>query len=98
MTQPIHDSSLKEAVSSLRVQHRDRIHALARWSLAEGRPVPMEHAALIIGAALRLTEPDGCDPQLLLSVMGCWCAEQRVAVPAGIDASVATYVRFLRSR
>jgi hypothetical protein len=92
--------SLKDAVAELRVEHRDRIHAAARWSLADGRPVPMEHVALIIAAMVHLGErldgPGQRDAGLLLSVMTVWCHEHRVDMPATIESSLATYLDFLR--
>ena len=92
--------SLKEAVAALRVEHRDRIHAAARWSLADGRPVPMEHVALIIAAMVHLGERlDGGaqrDEGLLLTVMESWCHERRVDMPAAMRDSLATYLDFLR--
>lgn len=93
---------LKEAVSSVRVQHRDRIHALARWSLSDGHPVPMEHAALIIAAKCGL---DGDDETLdhwtkgdvtdLPAAVGWWCEERHTVAPPGIAASLSIYMRFL---
>jgi hypothetical protein len=92
--------ALKDAVAALRVEHRDRIHAAARWSLADGRPVPMEHVALILAAMVHLGERlDGGaqrDEGLLLSVMTAWCREQRVDMPATMRDSLATYLDFLR--
>jgi hypothetical protein len=92
--------SLKEAVAALRVEHRDRIHAAARWSMADGRPVPMEHVALIIAAMVQLGERlDGRaqrDEGLLLSAMAAWCHERRVEMPAAMGDSLATYLDFLR--
>ncbi|MEY2477010.1 MAG: hypothetical protein QOG87_2325 [Actinomycetota bacterium] len=92
--------SLKDAVAALRVEHRERIHAAARWSLADGRPVPMEHVALIIAAMVHLGERlDGGvqrDEALLLSVMTVWCREQRVDMPAAMRDSLTTYLDFLR--
>ena len=94
--------SLKDAVAALRIEHRDRIHAAARWSLADGRPVPMEHIALIIAAMVHLGERlDGGvqrDEALLLSVMATWCREQRVDMPATMPDSLTTYLDFLRHR
>lgn len=92
--------SLKDVVASLRVEHRERIHAAARWSLADGRPVPMEHIALIIAAMVQLGERlDGAvqrDQALLLSAMTVWCRQQHVDVPASMAASLTTYLDFLR--
>ncbi len=92
--------TLKDAVAALRVEHRDRIHAAARWSLAAGRPVPMEHIALIIAAMVHLGERlDGGarrDAALLLSVMTSWCHDHRVDMPASMRDSLATYLDFLR--
>ena len=95
-----HVRTLKDAVAALRVEHRERIHAAARWSLADGRPVPMEHVALIIAAMVHLGERlDGGaqrDEGLLLSVMASWCHERRVEMPAAMGDSLATYLDFLR--
>ena len=95
-----HPRTLKDAVAALRVEHRERIHAAARWSLADGRPVPMEHVALIIAAMVHLGERlDGAverDAGLLRSVMEVWCRDQHVKVPANIGDSLATYLDFLR--
>ena len=92
--------SLKDAVAALRVEHRDRIHAAARWSLADGRPVPMEHVALIIAAMVHLGERlDGRverDAGVILSVMAVWCHEHRIDMPATIGDSLTTYLDYLR--
>lgn len=92
--------SLKDTVAALRVEHRDRIHAAARWSLADGRPVPMEHIALIIAAMVQLGERlDGGvqrDEILLLSAMADWCHERHVDLPGSVVGSLTTYLDFLR--
>jgi hypothetical protein len=80
----------------LRVQHRERIHALARWSLAEGRPVPMDHVALIIGALTHLGEQVDrrVGAGLLLSIMTGWCQEHAVPLPASMAESLDTYLAY----
>jgi hypothetical protein len=84
--------SLKEAVASVRVQHRWRIHAIARWSLATGRPVPMEHAALFVAAEV---EAGGAKPEVLRSVMGAWCGARGIPVPSTLAASLQTCLQFV---
>lgn len=93
---------LKKAVVPVRVQHTDRIRAVARWSLARGRPVPVEHVALIIGAKLRWQDDDpldhwtraGVDQHLRGDVFN-WCSEERVQVPKHLPESLWTYLHFL---
>ncbi|MEY2565998.1 MAG: hypothetical protein QOE35_527 [Actinomycetota bacterium] len=93
---------LKEAVASVRVQHRDRIHAVARWSLSDGHPVPMEHVALIIAAkggldgdAETLDHWTGGDVEDLPGAIAWWCEERHTMAPPGLAASLSTYMRFL---
>ena len=94
--------SLKKAVVPVRIQHADRIRAVARWSLARGRPVPVEHVALIIGAKLRWQDDDPLDLWTSYGVyhhLRCdvcnWCSEERVHVPEHIPESLWTYLHFL---
>ena len=94
--------SLKKAVVPVRIQHTERIRAVARWSLARGRPVPVEHVALIIGAKLRWQDDDpldhwtrtGVDHHLRCDVF-TWCSEERVHVPEHLPESLWTYLHFL---
>lgn len=93
--------SLKKAVWPIRVQHRDRIHAVARWSLVRGRPVPTEHVALIIGAKL-LAHGETLDHWTAAGVhqhLHCdvvqWCSAERVVMPEGLRESLWTYLHFL---
>lgn len=93
---------LKKAVVPVRVQHSERIRAVARWSLARGRPVPVEHVALVIGAKLRWQgdvpldhwTAAGVDHHLRCDVCN-WCREERVPVPEQFPESLWTYLHFL---
>ncbi len=104
MTQehPAHLVPLKDAVASLRVTHRDRIHAVARWSLAQGRPVPMEHIALIIAGRLQVADEADLDRWTsadvslhLITGMPTWCNLHRAVMPETITESFRTYLDFL---
>ena len=83
--------SLKEAMATVRTEHRERIHAIARWSLAEGRPVPMEQAALFV---LTEIEVGGRNKKNLRSVMGAWCDARGIPVPPGLTSSLETCLQF----
>jgi hypothetical protein len=95
--------SLRSAVAPLRVQHRARIHAVARWSLTQARPVPMDHVALIIAGKLwRRPDESELDRWTRTGVFGhlsChmsnWCSHHRVLIPEGLAESLWTYLHFL---
>ena len=94
--------SLKKAVVPVRVGHAERIRAVARWSLARGRPVPMEHVALIIAAKLRSDDGGPLDHwtragvyQHLRADVFNWCSHEQVRVPEHLPESLWTYLHFL---
>jgi hypothetical protein len=99
---PVQLVSLKDAVAPARVEFRERIRAVSRWSLAQGRPVPAEHLALIIEAKVQWRDRASLDHWTRTGVyqhLRCdvfnWCSLHRVLVPDGVPESLWTYLHFL---
>ncbi len=105
MTEHVVLVELSAAVAVARSIWRQRIHEVARWSLAMGRPIDPDVLALILAARAERGIDDGAETWTRLGVYHClyadtanWCGMRRVLIPDGIPETLWTYLHWLKDR